>query len=199
MGVELGPVAEGIRRGEQSAGVIFNRDRDAVPGGGIGMGFHQFEELLDASLGLRAGDILRSLGGADDELAAEPFHHGHLGLQAKGPEWIAGRANELDAAIFFEQRLEGVHSHLVDLLTVRRVRLAPEVESDATGGRHLGQHLGELHVAIEGRSQQIVQRERCRSGRRCPQGEHRGGGASGHQGEHVATTGIHGVVGDGDE
>ena len=65
-----------IGGGEDLATVVFNRNRDAVFGGGIGVGFHFLYELFHGRLQGVALKVLSTPGSAHHDLAAEAFDDG---------------------------------------------------------------------------------------------------------------------------
>jgi hypothetical protein len=90
--------------------------------------------------------------------------------------------------VLLEQGFEGVEADFIELFAMGGVLFAPDVEPDAAGGPHLGQHLGEFHVAKHGGREQVFDLKRSGGGA-CGYG---GGGACGEGGEEV--TAIHGGV-----
>jgi hypothetical protein len=141
VGVEFSPVADGVWGVEEGVGVVFDGQGDAVLSGGVGVGFHEFEELFDACLGFRARDVFRAFGGADDEVAAEAFEHGHFRLETKGAERVAGGAEAFDL-VLGQQLGKGIDAHFIDLLAMGGVLFTPEIEADAPSRGDFGQHLG---------------------------------------------------------
>src|SRR5690606_25104161 len=89
--------------------------------------------------------------------------------------------------VFGQERLKGFVAHLLDLLAVGRVDLAPDVDGLGARPLHLAEHGVEGKVAVEGGGKDVADRETLRL-RRADRGGDEEGGAE----EPAGVASIHG-------